>query len=151
MTPYYHEKKLRLQNGKIIPLFHKDALFNPKQISIIERTKKAKYLGEFPYKSKAGSWVNQPVAFFYQEEAHPHGSNYFGLNQRPNGLVIFDVGHLLATHFTAILSKDGSFALHSTFRHDYQAKDNVMADGGMEYTRYSGGEPFEFTLEQILG
>ena len=52
---------------------------NPDGIAKVENMYKATFVMESCLKNKRGDWSNFPVAIFYTEEAHPQGSNYFGL------------------------------------------------------------------------
>ena len=53
--------------------------FDDDTILKIEDKYNATYVFESCLKDAYGNWANFPVAIFYTEEAHPEGSNYFGL------------------------------------------------------------------------
>jgi hypothetical protein len=72
---------IKIENSPYI-LNHNDILPEDVQLKV-SKLRNAKYLGEFSLPTKEGDWSDFPVAVFYQEEAHPRGSNYFGIYKSP--------------------------------------------------------------------
>ena len=111
-----------------------------KNPSVVEKKYKAKYLGDFCVKNKIG-WVNQLVSVFYTKEAHPEGSNYFGIyldNSTPmitNAITAVTNKDGTPVIYTGVLLTDKVRVLYSAYRHDYQSVDGVFVDGGRDYLR----------------
>jgi hypothetical protein len=118
-------------------------MFTSEQLDKIEQHYNAKYVLESCLIDSTGQWANFPAAFFYTEEKHPTGSNYFAL--------FFDEqGHLMITNggpsiegitFWGI-EAEGEVA-YSRYRHDYVThKNDTFVDGGRDYFRV-GGDQFD--------
>jgi hypothetical protein len=103
----------------------------------IEDKYNAKYVFESCLKNVHGDWANFPVAIFYTEEAHPQGSNYFGLYKTEDGDIMITNG-IRATEepFSGVMAKNGD-VIYSRYRHDYRTSDDgsVFVDGGRDYFR----------------
>lgn len=113
---------------------------------LVEEKYKAKYIGEFTLRTRDG-WANKPVAVFWQEVAHPQGSNYFGIYRD-------DLGHFLITDAQATvgilitgLMNEKHEVIYSAYRHDCQTHGGMLIDGGRDYTRSSAGTPVQFKIE----
>ena len=107
-------------------------------ISKVCETYQASYIGEFSAKNRDGGWINLPCSLFYTEEAHPDGSNYFVLYNRPSisghGTWVIANGISAADNkWTGVLNPETGHILYSAFRHDYQSMEGVVADGGAAY------------------
>lgn len=109
-------------------------------IAKVEALKNARYVGEFPGKGRGDSWVNFPVAVFYQAAPNaPFTNHYFGLyqDQFTKRLMICDADYVQGVPFTAINTPEG--IVYSSYRHDYREVGDQMIDGGWDYVRHSGG------------
>jgi len=110
---------------------------DPDTIIKIEDRYNATYVFESCLKDIYGNWANFPVAIFYTEQAHPQGSNYFGLYKTEDGNVMITNG-IVATEqsFPGVIARNGD-AIYSRFRHDYRTSDDgsVFVDGGRDYFR----------------
>ena len=120
--------------------------FTKQMISTVEQSKNAKYMGYWTRKTIGGSWSDQPIDVFYQQEAHPRGSNYFGL-YRVNGKVyITDAASCFSEPIIGVVCEDGEVIV-SRYRHDYVEKGDRMIDGGRDYTRQSMHHTAVITVE----
>jgi hypothetical protein len=103
----------------------------------IEDHYNATYVFESCLKDVYDGWANFPVAIFYTEEAHPQGSNYFGLYKTEDGTVMITNG-IKATEqpFSGVMAKNGD-VIYSRYRHDHRTSDDgsVFVDGGRDYFR----------------
>lgn len=101
----------------------------------IEDAKDAKFIGLFPI-----GGLNMKCYCFYQKEAHPRGSNYFGLYLHPlhQCWMIIDAGEVEGKKFGGI-EKDGRI-IYSRYRHDYREYDGSMVDGGWDYFKHTVGD-----------
>jgi hypothetical protein len=116
-----------------------------KDLIIIEKAEKhfnAKFVCESPLKEGAG-WRDYSSLIFYNEIAHPQGSNYLAISYVLSGdgkvdLVVSDGISATLEDFTGIV--DGDEVIYSRFRHDYRVgKTGVVIDGGRDYVRSSNG------------
>jgi len=141
-------------------LIHKDHMKEIIDNKQVEEKYKAKFVLECCLKSKTGEWVNMPFALFYTEEKHPQGSNYFAVYLKPGFMVgstdllmisdgITAVYDKLGNHVTysAVVDEEKNVALHSAYRHDYQTYDDLMIDGGRDYTKTNGKPIEQFIIE----
>ncbi len=120
------------------------SLFTPEQIALFEKKQNAKYVFESCVRGRDGGYVDKPVAVFYQEVAHPRGSNYFGLYYQIDTTTIYDskpsyrmmiCNALSATEpFEGMVLPDG-LVVYSRYQHDYRTWGDYMVDGGREYLR----------------
>lgn len=126
-------------------IHHEDQLLGDP--GIVEEKYNAKYIGEFCYHNGTQGWLNQPMALFYTEKAHPEGSNYIGVMLAPpvtgrnSTLIIVDGISAAENEWYGVLSKVTNEIIYSAFRHDYQVLGELVADGGPEYL-HSSGHPF---------
>ena len=104
-------------------------------IKDIELKYNAKYVIDSCLKSDSGNWLNFPAAFFYTEEKHPRGSNYFAMYSL-GGWMITDGIRVSEGVFHGILFEDGEL-VHSRYRHDWFEHRKAMVDGGRNYFRTS--------------
>ena len=112
----------------------------PDGIAKVENMYNAKYVFESCLKTKDGGWCNMPVAIFYTEEAHPEGSNYFGLYRTDFGDIMITNGISATEDFQGL--KIGDDVIYSRYRHDYREYNGAMVDGGRDYFKHSlVGEP----------
>lgn len=107
----------------------------PDGIAKIENMYNAKYVFESCLKLKDGGWCNMPVAIFYTEEAHPEGSNYFGLYRTDFGDIMITNGISATEPFDAL--QVGEDIIYSRYRHDYREHKGAMVDGGRDYFKRS--------------
>ena len=103
-------------------------------ISDIEKKYKAKYIMDSCLKSESGNWLNFPAAFFYTEEKHPEGSNYFALYKLDGSTYITNGIRITEGEFNGFLFEDGEL-VHSRYRHDWFEHRGAMVDGGRDYFR----------------
>lgn len=104
-------------------------------IKDIELKYNAKYVIDSCLKSDSGNWLNFPAAFFYTEEKHPRGSNYFAMYSL-GGWMITNGIRVSEGVFHGILFEDGEL-VHSRYRHDWFEHRKAMVDGGRNYFRTS--------------
>lgn len=145
----------------IIPVYNKegDVLYDTTlvhhdrnsffKIPSIEEMYKARYVGEFTLKAKGGGWVNMPISIFYTKEAHPEGSNYFGMYSNylgevmiTNGLAAVEDKNGLPVVYTGVQDRATKEILYSAYRHDYQTYNGLMIDGGRDYVKSSIGNDY---------
>ena len=110
-------------------------------------------LPENPY----GGWVNYPANIFYQEEAHPQGSNYFAIYIEPftNQWMVTDALSSVQDPIQAFRLKNTGAFKWSHYRHDMrEVVSGLYIDGGRDYTRIVGDvnselvEPVELTIDK---
>ena len=138
---------------------HNECSFlKPEGIKFIEENYNAKYVFESCLKKKDGGWCNIPVAIFYTEEAHPEGSNYFGLYRTDFGDIMITNGISATEPFDAL--QVGDDIIYSRYRHDYREYNGAMVDGGRDYFKRSSdvGTPVKLKvvkdhleIENVLG
>ena len=115
---------------------HNESTFlKPDGIAKIENMYNAKYVFESCLKTRYGGWSNYPVAIFYTEEAHPEGSNYFGLYRDDYGRFMITNGISATEEFDAL--QIGEDIIYSRYRHDYREMNGGMVDGGRDYFKHS--------------
>lgn len=119
----------------MVKVISPDPMFSDEQIGKIEQHYNAEFVCETTLKTKGGGWLNAPVAVFYTEQAHPEGSNWFGLYYRDGQLMVTDAQSALEP-FDGLMLEDGS-VFYSRFRHDYRVAAGAMVDGGRDYMRYT--------------
>jgi hypothetical protein len=110
--------------------------FTKQMISAVEQSRNAKYMGYWSKKTIAGDWSEQPVDVFYQQEAHPRGSNYFGLYRVEGKVYIVDAASCFSEPIIGVICEDRE-VLVSRYRHDYVTRGDRMIDGGRDYVRGS--------------
>lgn len=118
--------------------FHNESSFlKPDAIAKVENTYNAKYIFESCLKTKDGNWSNFPVAIFYTEQAHPEGSNYFGIFRNDFGALTIANGISATEPFEGIQIDEDVY--YSRYRHDFRdCKKGISIDGGRDYTRLVG-------------
>ena len=105
-------------------------------IKLIESKYNAKYVIDSCLKSDSGNWLNFPAAFFYAEEKHPEGSNYFAFYKLEGSTYITNGIRISEGVFHGFLFEDGEL-VHSRYRHDWFEHRGAMVDGGRDYFRSS--------------
>lgn len=130
----------------------------PEQIATVEKLYNAKFVCETCLKGQGGSWSNQPVAIFYQENIPaniPGAGHHFGLywaaNEGGNALPSFgqvgqeDRFRLMITNAQSAVNEDwegiidGDKVYYSRYRHDFVRTPTGFVDGGRDYCRRAGG------------
>ena len=111
------------------------SFLKPEGIAKIEDAYNAKYVFESCIKDRDGGWCNWPSAIFYTEEAHPRGSNYFGVYVDHNGDFMITNGISATEPFDALQAGDD--VIYSRYRHDFREHNGYMVDGGRDYFRRS--------------
>jgi hypothetical protein len=106
-------------------------------IEKIEKKFSAKYLMEFPLKTKNG-WRDEPSLIFYTEKPHPQGSNWFAISRKSDLYYISDAKDSIEESFIGIRANNGDI-VYSRCRHDYRGSPDgsVWIDGGRDYFRTS--------------
>jgi hypothetical protein len=109
----------------------------------VEKLKNAKFMGFWATKRPDGSWNESPVDVFYVEnpDTSKGHTNYFGLFFRDGKLYITDGSSAFSEPITGILAPDGEVIV-SRYRHHMVTKNAAMIDGGRDYIRSSGDDPF---------
>ena len=110
----------------------------PFDISKVEEKYKAKFIGEFPVKLRAGGW-GPAGAVFYQptpdtSKGHKH---LFGLYFGGDKAVIYDASYLDGYIFSGVELPDGTF-VWSRHVHDYREVPGGALDGGFDYLKVLG-------------
>lgn len=111
--------------------------FKEWQIAEVEKMYNAKYVID----SSQGIIA---MSYFYTEEPHPEGSNYFKLYYVEGQLRIANGDDIENYVFDAI--EDNGFLYHSRSRHDYRIAGDGFIDGGRAYTRSSGSNLKQFII-----
>lgn len=113
--------------------------FDLDYIKGLEEKHNATFIIEIGDPSMRGD-VTAPMAVFYAKDAHPQGSNYFGItfNYSLDCFFIRDALPFLPKFVDAIKFADGLY-YHSSYRHDYMKDEHSDAriDGGQDYLRAS--------------
>lgn len=112
--------------------------FNQQQVEHIEKVYSAKFICETVSKDQYGNWYNMPMMLFFQEKAHPDGSNWFMIHfsgERgfiSNGISAIEPDNSLF----GIKTTDG--IIYSPYRHRMVvASDGQFIDGGRDYVKSS--------------
>lgn len=124
----------------------------PIDVSKIEQSRSAKYLGDFCIKNTNGSWSEIPVAVFYQAtKPDPSYSHYFGIFIQDGQILITDAASAFENPIKAVIANDGEIVF-SRYRHDYAVSvdGSVWIDGGRDYLRSGGTYPGNFVMLQML-
>jgi len=89
-------------------------------------------------KDHNGNWINLPFSFFYTDEPHPEGSNYFAYyhDMLNNRMMVTDGVSILDQTIDGAVAFNGDI-IYSRCRHDCVTSEDgsVMIDGGRDYTR----------------
>jgi hypothetical protein len=113
---------------------------NMLDIAKVEARYDAKYVGEFPGKTKDGWTADFPVAVFYRPvPTEGYTNRYFGLFERPGVpvMMITDADYVEGHVFSALQFDDG--IVYSNCRHDFRKVNGFTIDGGWDYAHSSGG------------
>ena len=123
---------IKLLDGSELPLLNSQANWYLSSKKLVETVNSMynnpTFIGCFNSRS------NYPAYLFWQEKAHPQGSNYFLVYSPPGShkSYITDGKPEADVQWKAIL-KPNEFVLYSGYRHDYQEHEGVIVDGGNEY------------------
>jgi len=131
-----------------VKILNESTWLKPDGIAKVENMYNAKYVFESCLKMKDGGWSNIPVCIFYTEEAHPEGSNYFGLYRTDFGDVMITNGISATEPFDAL--QIGDDIIYSRYRHDYREHKGAMVDGGRDYFKRSSDKGTPVKL-QVVG
>lgn len=115
-------------------ILNESTWLDSKGIAKVEKMYNAKYVFETCIKTRFG-WSDIPVCIFYTEEAHPEGSNYFGLYRTDFGDIMITNGISATEPFDALLV--GEDIIYSRYRHDYREHNGAMVDGGRDYFKHN--------------
>ncbi len=108
-------------------------------IDKVENKYNAKWVGQFPLKTRNGYFSESPADVYYQETPPVEGySNYFGLIFQQGSLYITSAADVPKYEISAVSAADGEI-IYSRYRHDfrYSTDKSVWIDGGLDYTRCS--------------
>ena len=100
----------------------------------------AKYVGEFPGKTRYGWTADFPIAVFYQANpSEQYPNHYFGLFEKPfeEKMYITNADYVAEQVFTALKFDDG--IVYSTHDHDYRKVNGFIIDGGWTHLHGNGG------------
>jgi len=114
------------------------SFLKPEGIAKVEEMKNAKYVFESCIKNRDGGWCNFPTAIFYCEDAHPEGSNYFGLYLTYYGDIMVTNAISAIEPFNALQVNDD--VIYSRYRHDYRTHKGAFVDGGRDYFRWGDND-----------
>jgi hypothetical protein len=118
-------------------IHNESSWLKPDGIAKVEQMYNAKYVFESCLKTRFGGWSEFPVAIFYTEQAHPEGSNYFGLFKSEFGQLTICNGISALEEFIGL--QIGEDIIYSRYRHDYctlnENEDGGFIDGGRDYVR----------------
>lgn len=127
------------------------SLFKSHHIAAIEEHYSAKYVCETCVKNKMGNWINQPMALFWTEKAHPEGSNYFVIywgGMDANTLMVSNGITALDEPIQGVLASDG-VVYYSKYRHDFRNIPGGFIDGGRDYLR-RGGDVCDYPIVNMV-
>lgn len=112
-----------------------DGLFTADDIKKLEEKYNARYVCDTALR-QGDEWADKAVAIFYQEEPHPHGSQYFGIFRQQGEFYICNAISAVGVPMAAVVADDGE-VVFSRFHHDYRTSTDgsVFIDGGREYIR----------------
>lgn len=107
-------------------------------IDTIEKQYNCKFVTEWNLKSKEGKWLD-PVLIFWNDTAHPRGSNWMGLYKKGEAWYVCD-GITASQNPINCMVSNSKQVLFSKYRHDFRSSHDksVTVDGGREYTRVLG-------------
>lgn len=116
---------------------------------------KAKYICDTCLKVRNGSYGNQSFAIFYNEVAHPNGSNWFALF-RDNGRTMIVNAIEVENRIINGLVIDDSKVIYSSYRNDYRCYTSEKTgvefciDGGMDYLKLNkSSEDVQFSIAKL--
>lgn len=111
----------------------------PFDIPYIEKKYNAKYVGDFPIKTRTG-W-GYPGAVFYDpnpdvSKGHKHLFGFYH-EENTDSTIVYDATYLEGMEFLGTRLHDGEFAW-SRYRHDNREVPGGFIDGGFDYLRACG-------------
>lgn len=112
-------------------------IFDDKAIEEIEKHYNGKYLIDSCLRLANGEWANFPAAFFWQDEAHPQGSNYFAIYFKDGADMMITDGKCIEDQMIVFGVCDNGELIHSRHRHDFISKNGAMMDGGQDYVKHN--------------
>lgn len=91
----------------------------------------AKYVGQFPLRSKSGEFTDFAADVFYEPNPNLElgHSKYFSVYRTSDGAYITKADHVETLLLSVYTDKDGNF-IYSRFQHDFRAFDDNHVDGG---------------------
>lgn len=105
----------------------------------IEKLRSCRYVCEWNTIDKGGDILDTPVLLFWNDVAHPQGSNWMALYRSSNDWYVKDGITTSRLPIQCVVSNDKQ-VLFSKYRHDFRSSQDgsVTIDGGREYTRMLG-------------
>ena len=138
---------MEITKGANMKILKESSWIKPDGIRKIEELRNAKYVFESCVKTTDGRWSDLTVAVFYQETAHPNGSNYVGIYQSMDGRIMITDAISATEPFTGVMIDDE--IVYSRHRHDFREHNGIFVDGGRDYLRW-GGDRFPEATEVNL-
>ncbi len=108
-----------------------------RQIGKITERYGATYVFESQLKLRSEKWSEFPAAVFYKEEAHPRGSNWFGIWNQSGRFMISNAISAVEEPFFGVVAENGD-VIYSHHFNDFResADQTVFIDGGRERPRH---------------
>lgn len=124
--------------------------WSQKTVEHLERHYAARYVCEMPYLSH-DTWREDPSLIFWNDVAHPQGSNYFAISRSGDDVVISDAFKTVQFPIIGIRADNGDI-IYSHCRHhmNRSADGSVWIDGGMDYLRH-GGQSDRIVYLRVVG
>ena len=132
---------------------HENKSLQPINIPAVEDRFNGKFIGDFCIKTNNGSWSEEPLAVFYNDnpDVEKGHSNYFAIGVAGSDKVFITRGDSAFDDLiTGIVADDGE-VIFSRYRHDFVTSydDSVWIDGGRDYCRF-GGDPDRLVSITVL-
>ena len=111
----------------------------PEGIRKIEESRSCRYVCEWNIFTDRGSASPAPRMIFWNDVAHPRGSNWMSLWNDGGSYYVGDGITASRLPIQAYVSDDGQ-AVFSKYRHDFRSSRDgtITVDGGREYTKLMG-------------
>ena len=111
----------------------------PEGIRKVEENRSCRYVCEWNVLDAKGDPYGQPMMIFWNDVAHPQGSNWMALYSDVGGYYVRDGITASRLPIQAYVSDDGQ-AVFSKHRHDFRSSHDgtISVDGGREYTKLMG-------------
>lgn len=104
----------------------------------LEKHYNARYICELPLNESTG-WREDPSLIFWNDVAHPQGSNYFAISRARGDIVISDARKSVGFPIVGMRADNGDVIYSHCRHHMNRSEDNsVWIDGGMDYLRHGG-------------
>lgn len=113
------------------------SILSEQQIKRIEERYGAKYVFETQLKLRSDKWSDFSAAVFYTEEAHPEGSNWFGIWDNDGRFMISNAISAVEEPFFGAVAESGDI-IYSRHSRDFRESEDksVFVDGGRDRFRH---------------